>query len=151
MHVFKAISLLSVSIAGVLGQDDSEAPSLAPSAGPNECDAFEAGDFAFVFVNSVDPGDELSLFLFNDVPAGMKLYLTDNAWTGSTFQSDEGSLEVSGRFCVATDESQKGCNGSLVRFLVYYACSRTQPGIKLWIRSQLSRFHLGFGAGFVCT
>lgn len=90
--------LVSLVINGVSAQDDpSEAPSisasLSPTGGPNECNDFEAGDFAFIYVNSVDPGDEVSIFLFNDVPGGMKLYLTDNAWTGSTFLSNEGTLE----------------------------------------------------------
>lgn len=63
-------------------------------ADPAECDAMVAGDIYFTYLRSQQP-DELVLFIFEDIPGNMKLYLTDNAWTGTDFQADEGTLEVS--------------------------------------------------------
>jgi len=44
----------------------------------NECDAIEAGDTYFTYVQSNAP-NEVVLFPFEDIPGGIKLYLTDNA------------------------------------------------------------------------
>ena len=60
---------------------------------PNDCDKIEIGSIYFFFLNSVDP-DEVGLFPFEDIPGGLELYLTDNAWTGTDFQNDEGTLQV---------------------------------------------------------
>lgn len=43
-------------------------------------------------MNSLDSADEVSLFGFEDLPPGMDLYLTDNAWTGETFATNEGVM-----------------------------------------------------------
>ena len=69
----------------------------APSPGPNECDQLEAGDVYFTYVRSLDP-NSVVMFLLDDIPGNMKLYLTDNAWTGTGFQVDEGTLEVSASY-----------------------------------------------------
>lgn len=64
-----------------------------PTPAPNACDEIEAGDISFTYVHARDP-DEVILFTFTDIPADLKLYLTDNAWTGDVFQASEGTLEV---------------------------------------------------------
>jgi len=61
----------------------------------NACDTIEAGDVYFTYVRANNP-NEVVLFTFEDIPGEMKLYLTDNAWTGTSFQVDEGTLEVRG-------------------------------------------------------
>lgn len=65
----------------------SEQPTL------NECDEINAGDIYFSYIASMDP-DVVVLFTFEGIPGNIKLYLTDNAWTGSSFQANEGTLEV---------------------------------------------------------
>jgi hypothetical protein len=72
----------------------AQTPTVEPTAGPNDCDRMNSGDIYFTYVQSLQP-DELVLFPFEDIPGDMQLYLTDNAWTGTGFQSDEGTLEVS--------------------------------------------------------
>jgi hypothetical protein len=59
----------------------------------NDCDKIEIGSAFFIFLNSVDP-DEVVVFLLEDLPGDLELYLTDNAWNGIEFQTDEGILKV---------------------------------------------------------
>jgi len=59
---------------------------------PNDCDKIEIGSAFFIFLNSVDP-DEVVIFLLEDFPGELDLYLTDNAWNGIEFQTDEGILK----------------------------------------------------------
>ena len=81
-------------VKAVDGDDDTNTtmvPTMAPK--PNDCDNINIGSIYFFFLNSVDP-DEVGLFPFEDIPGGLDLYLTDNAWTGTEFQRDEGTLQV---------------------------------------------------------
>ncbi len=88
LSIFALASLLH----GAWAQSDEN--TTAPTPGPNDCDGFLPGDIYFTYVKSLEP-DEVVLFPYEDIPGGLKLYLTDNAWTGSGFQTDEGTLEVS--------------------------------------------------------
>ena len=60
---------------------------------PNDCDKLTIGNFYFTFVNSIDP-DEVAIFGFEDIPAGLELFLTDNAWNGIGFENNEGILQL---------------------------------------------------------
>ena len=68
----------------------SSAPSSAPTPAPNECDGIEIDSIYFFLLTSIDP-NEVAFFLFEDLPGNTEILLTDNAWTGQEFQSDEDS------------------------------------------------------------
>ncbi len=74
------------------------APSLSPAptsyVTPNDCDNITLGDFTFLLVSSSDPFDEISIFGFEDLPGNLTLYLTDNAWDGQKFRTNEGVLQL---------------------------------------------------------
>lgn len=88
--VFSFSIVATLLISGFAQSDDN---STAPTPAPNACDEFVAGDIYFTYLQSLEP-DELILFPFEDIPGDLKLYLTDNAWTGSEFETNEGTLEV---------------------------------------------------------
>jgi hypothetical protein len=48
-------------------------------------------------VFEVTSGDTFGLISLVGLPAGLNLYVTDNAWTGTKFQTNEGTLRVSGQ------------------------------------------------------
>ena len=75
----------------------------------NACDTIEAGDVYFTYVQANTP-NEVVLFTFEDIPGEIKLYLTDNAWTGTSFQVDEGTLEVRGLFFDFLDWNLQFCS-----------------------------------------
>lgn len=60
----------------------------------NECQGLQAGDL-FVTAFNTDNPDEVSLVAINDLPAGATIFMTDNAWTGTHFKSNEGTVKVS--------------------------------------------------------
>ena len=51
------------------------------------------GDVMVVAMNSVNP-DTIALIALEDIPGNMELYLTDNAWTGLSFRSNEGTIKL---------------------------------------------------------
>jgi hypothetical protein len=51
------------------------------------------GNLFFLLVSSSDPFDEVSFFSFDTIPGNMVLYLTDEAWNGTHFQNNEGTLK----------------------------------------------------------
>ena len=75
----------------------------------NACDTIEAGDVYFTYVQANTP-NEVVLFTFEDIPGEIKLYLTDNAWTGTSFQVDEGTLEVRGSLFGCLDWTFQYCH-----------------------------------------
>jgi endonuclease I len=74
-----------------------EIPTSAPTFEPNECEMVDPGELYIFFMNSDNP-DNLSIFVFVDLPEGLELYLTDDAWNGLEFQTDEGLHKVR-RYC----------------------------------------------------
>jgi hypothetical protein len=52
------------------------------------------GDLYFYMVQSQIP-NQVGIVTFVDLPQGLELYLTDNAWNGDGFQTNEGTLKVS--------------------------------------------------------
>ena len=69
-------------------------PTEPPTQSPGECQFLNPGDILFNLVNSMDP-DTVEFVTLEDLPGGLELYLTDNAWDGSTFLSNEGIVKVS--------------------------------------------------------
>lgn len=53
-----------------------------------------------LFINgfNADNPDEVSIVVLDNLPAGASFYMTDNAWTGTQFLSNEGTLKVSSPF-----------------------------------------------------
>jgi hypothetical protein len=70
-----------------------EIPTSAPTFEPNECEMINPGELYIFFMNSDNP-DNLAIFVFVNLPEGLELYLTDDAWTGSEFQTQEGAYKV---------------------------------------------------------
>jgi len=59
-----------------------------------DCQGLRAGDVQVIGVHSDNP-DEIALVAFQDLPAGLELYLTDKAWTGDGFrESAEGTVKL---------------------------------------------------------
>ena len=65
----------------------------SPTNAPNACDGLNAGDIFFTQVRARDP-DQVILFFFEDLPGGLTIFLTDNAYNGEGFENTEGILEV---------------------------------------------------------
>lgn len=68
-------------------------PTMSPTAAPNECTETNPGDI-FLYVIDGDDPDGVGFMALENITAGLELYMTDNAWTGSNFLSNEGVLKV---------------------------------------------------------
>lgn len=75
-------------------------PTMEPTATPNTClEDLEAGDIPVFLVNSEDP-DQIVFFPLIDIPESVgSLFITDNAWNGERFLTNEGTFEVSNCSC----------------------------------------------------
>jgi hypothetical protein len=73
-------------------------PSPAPASPMNQtgksCSDLLPGDVQVVAINSDNP-DSVTLVTLETLAGGLKLYMTDNAWTGDSFLSNEGTIMVS--------------------------------------------------------
>jgi endonuclease I len=66
----------------------------SPTATPNACTDLVPGDVSILIFNS-DPVDQIVLFPVVDLPASIgSLYVTDKAWNGTDFCTNEGVIEV---------------------------------------------------------
>jgi endonuclease I len=65
-----------------------------PVSIPGNCSQLFAGDVQIISVTADNP-DAVVLVALADLPAGLELYMTDNAWTGTDFASNEGTMKVS--------------------------------------------------------
>lgn len=57
-------------------------PTTAPTATANECGSIRRGDLPIFLVNSDEP-DEVMVLPLVDLPAGLELFLSDEAWNGT--------------------------------------------------------------------
>lgn len=71
-------------------------PTDSPTATPNACSGLEAGDVqVLVFNSGTEPLDQIVFFPVSAVPEEVgSLFVTDRAWDGSDFVTDEGTIEV---------------------------------------------------------
>jgi hypothetical protein len=76
---------------------DNEQPT--PSPAPidqtiRSCSDLSPGDVQVIAINSDNP-DSVTFVTLETLPGGLTLYMTDNAWTGDSFLSNEGTIMVS--------------------------------------------------------
>lgn len=72
-------------------------PPIATPASPTSlsvCSQLMAGDVQVVSLSSDNP-DSVALVALENLPPGLEIIVTDNAWTGTEFRTNEGSLQVS--------------------------------------------------------
>jgi endonuclease I len=120
----------------------------SPTATPNACTDLDPGDVSILIFNS-DPVDQVVLFPVVDLPASIgSLYVTDKAWNGTDFCTNEGVIEVRSTILV--------CRGTRVSHYFFASCSRylllldlartvrhstrrPQGGPGLWIQGAIPR------------
>lgn len=74
-----------------------EIPTSAPTASPNHCVDMGRGNVPFFLVDTEDP-DLIILLPMYDIPGGLELFLTDQAWNGTHLL--EGDLKNEGTIMV---------------------------------------------------
>lgn len=76
--------------------DPPTVPFIVISQSPvdGSCGGWSAGDVMVCALNSDNP-DAVALVALSDLKEGTDLYMTDNAWTGASFRSNEGTVKVS--------------------------------------------------------
>jgi hypothetical protein len=95
----------AVSVSSQLVVDtETETPSVSPTSSPsflqqqqqypNSCDNITIGEYFFILISARDPFDELAIFGFENLPPSLDLYLTDNAWNGIEFLTNEGIVRL---------------------------------------------------------
>jgi len=72
---------------------DSTPPPTSSPLGSGSCTTLTAGDVQVIGVHSDNP-DEIALVTLVNLPAGLELHLTDSGWTGTEFQTSEGSVKL---------------------------------------------------------
>ena len=75
---------------------DPNPPSPVPdnnNTDSNPCGTLEPGDVMVVAMSSDDP-DAIVMVALEALPQGLILYVTDNAWTGSAFATNEGVIRL---------------------------------------------------------
>jgi endonuclease I len=69
-------------------------PTSSPATEPStNSTTLSPGDVMVVAVNSDDP-DLVALVALEEIRKGVKIYVTDNAWTGTAFRTNEGTLKL---------------------------------------------------------
>jgi endonuclease I len=64
-----------------------------PVSVSGRCSDLSAGDVQIVSLSASNP-DAIVLVALTDLPAGLELYMTDNSWTGTDFNENEGTMKV---------------------------------------------------------
>ena len=79
------------------GNTTSGSPSPSPTSptvfSDGTCNGLQPGVIMVTAFNSNNP-DVVVLVALKDIPTGATLYMTDNAWTGANFLTNEGTLKV---------------------------------------------------------
>ncbi|CAB9498812.1 Endonuclease I [Seminavis robusta] len=65
-----------------LAQSLFDFPTMAPTNMRNDCGSIQVGDVPVFLVNTKDPDEVVFLPMF-DIPGGMELFVTDQAWNGT--------------------------------------------------------------------
>jgi endonuclease I len=82
-------------LEGTMTYSTCTEPTNPPTASPNECSALAPGDVQALIFNS-DPLDQIVFFPVSDIPESVgSIFVTDRAWNGTDFVTDEGTIEVS--------------------------------------------------------
>jgi hypothetical protein len=68
-------------------------PTTTPVFADGTCNGLSPGDVMITGFNSDNP-DAVAIVAVNEIAAGATLFMTDNAWTGSVFRTNEGTLKV---------------------------------------------------------
>lgn len=63
------------------------------AAQDDPCAALQPGDIMIYAFNSDDP-ETITMVSFVDLPVGLKIMITDNAWTGTEFLTNEGTFAL---------------------------------------------------------
>ena len=71
--------------------DPVTSPTTSPPQNDNPCDTYSPGDVMMVAVSSDNP-ESIALVALENLEEGLELFLTDNAWTGTSFRTNEGSI-----------------------------------------------------------
>ena len=76
----------------------TEVPTMAPTAYVNTvsnsiCDQLDPGD-VFIYVVASDDPDGIGFLALEDLVSPLKLYMTDNPWTGLDFGTSEGTVSL---------------------------------------------------------
>lgn len=69
------------------------------TSGPDNCSQLSSDDVQVVSMSADNP-DTVVLVALVGLPEGLDLYMTDNAWTGNDFATNEGTLKVSKDLCL---------------------------------------------------
>ena len=64
-----------------------------PVSVSGRCSHLSAGDVQILSLSANNP-DAIVLVALTDLPAGLELYMTDNSWTGTDFNENEGTMKV---------------------------------------------------------
>ena len=81
---------------GTVEDDSGETESPLPfnnSEANDACSQLAPGD-VFVYVVATDDPDGVGFLSLEEIPAGTELYMTDNPWTGTEFEGDEGTVQL---------------------------------------------------------
>ncbi len=75
-------------------QCNANAPTPAPTnTKPDICSGLRPGDIQVIGVQSDNP-DQVALVTLADIPAGLGVMITDDAWTGTDFRGTEGTAKL---------------------------------------------------------
>lgn len=81
----------------VTTKSPTKSPTKAPVVDlgiPESCRGLKGGDLMISGFNSVGSLDEIVLTPLRDIPGGAMIYITDNAWTGTKFRTNEGTARL---------------------------------------------------------
>ena len=68
-------------------------PPSSPGSSPPNTPTPSPGDIMVIALNSANP-DMVALVALDNLPGNFEVYLTDNAWTGNDFRTNEGTLKL---------------------------------------------------------
>lgn len=73
--------------------ENNSGGSTPPVTSDGTCNGLQPGDVMITAFHSDNP-DVVAIIALNTIAVGATLFMTDNAWTGTTFRTNEGTLKV---------------------------------------------------------